>query len=93
MNWLMSLYIAALFFVLTPGVLVSLPPGGKKMTVALAHAVLFAVVYQLTHKMVARALEGFADAAATAAVPPAKKPCSEHTECTAPMKCMSGMCQ
>ena len=57
----MTLYVAALFFVLTPGVLVSLPPGGKKMTVALVHAVVFAVVYQLTHKMVYRMLyEGFA---------------------------------
>jgi hypothetical protein len=54
----MSLYVAALFFVLTPGVLVSLPPGGKKMTVALTHAVVFAVVYQLTHKTVYRMLYG-----------------------------------
>jgi hypothetical protein len=60
MQFLMTLYVAALFFVLTPGILVSLPPGGKKMTVALVHAVVFAVVYQLTHKMVLRALyEGF----------------------------------
>ena len=92
----MSLYVAALFFVLTPGVLVSLPPGGKKMTVALVHAVVFATVYQLTHKMVARVLnEGFQEAAKAAAAPaaPAKKPCSDHSECAAPMKCMSGVCQ
>ena len=62
MNWLMSLYTALLFFVLVPGVLVSLPPGGKKTTVALTHALVFAVVYHFTHKAVWRmtlAYEGF----------------------------------
>ena len=95
MSLLMTLYVAALFFVLTPGVLVSLPPGGKKMTVALVHAVVFAVVYQLTHKMVARMLyEGFEEAVkAAVAAPAAKKPCGDHSECAAPMKCMSGGCQ
>ena len=55
----MLLYVAALFFVLTPGVLVSLPPKAGKLTVAVTHAVVFAVVYELTHKFVWRALEGF----------------------------------
>jgi hypothetical protein len=61
----MSLYMAVLFFLLVPGVLVTLPPGGKKMTVALVHAVVFALVYQLTHKAVNRVLapyEPFEDA-------------------------------
>lgn len=82
----MTLYVAALFFVLTPGVLVSLPPGGKKMTVALVHAVIFAVVYQLTHKMVHRLLyEGFeADKMAMT--------CKTDTDCIAPMKCKTGKC-
>ncbi len=83
MSLVSVLYLVALFFVLTPGVLVSLPPGGKKMTVALAHAVLFAVVYQLTHKMVARALDGFDDMAA---------PCTKDADCLAPMKCKSNKC-
>jgi len=89
MQWLMSLYVAALFFVLTPGVLVSLPPGGKKMTVALVHALVFAAVYQLTHKMVWRALyEGFEAAGAKATV----MACEKDADCTAPMKCKSKMC-
>ena len=37
--------LAALFFVLTPGVVVSLPPGGSTLTVAATHALVFAVVY------------------------------------------------
>lgn len=53
MMW-MSLYAAVLFFLLTPGVLLSLPPGGSRTTVALTHAVVFAVVWTLTHKMVWR---------------------------------------
>jgi hypothetical protein len=48
----MSLFLAALFFVLTPGVLVSLPPGGSKLAVAATHAVVFALVYHLTKKAV-----------------------------------------
>ena len=48
----MSLYAAVLFFVLTPGVLLSLPPGGSRTTVALTHAVVFGVVWALSHKLV-----------------------------------------
>jgi len=50
--WFMALYVAILFYVLTPGVLLSLPAGGSKTTVALTHAVVFAVVYHFTHKLV-----------------------------------------
>jgi hypothetical protein len=50
----MSLYAAVLFFVLTPGVLLSLPPGGSRTTVALTHAVVFGLVWALTHKAVYR---------------------------------------
>ena len=53
---LMALYVGALFFVLTPGVLVTLPSGGSRITVALVHAVVFAVVWMLTHKLVWRAV-------------------------------------
>lgn len=54
MSWILFVYAAVLFFVLTPGILLSLPPKGKKMTVAAVHAVVFAVVWGLTHKFVAR---------------------------------------
>jgi uncharacterized membrane protein len=54
--WIMSLNVAALFFVLTPGILLSLPAGGSKTTVALTHAVVFALVWHLTHKFVWKAL-------------------------------------
>ena len=52
MNVLMTLYVAVLFVALTPGVLLTLPKGGSKYTVALVHGLVFALVFHLTHKMV-----------------------------------------
>ena len=52
MNLWLSLYLALLFFVLTPGVLFRLPPGGHKMVVAAVHAVLFAAAYYFTNRAV-----------------------------------------
>jgi hypothetical protein len=52
MNLWVLLYIAVLFFVLTPGILVSLPSGGSKTTVAAVHALVFAVIFHFTHKLV-----------------------------------------
>lgn len=54
MNWFVTAYAALLFFVLTPGILLSLPPGGSKMTVAAVHAVVFALLFHFTHKIVLR---------------------------------------
>lgn len=54
----MYMYIlttALLFFVLTPGVLLSLPPGGSLYVVAATHAVVFALV----HKFVGHDLLGY----------------------------------
>lgn len=62
MQVLMSLYVAVLFIVLTPGVLLSLPKGGSKLTVAAVHGLVFALVYRFTYSAVARLadeLEGF----------------------------------
>jgi hypothetical protein len=55
MNWAVTVYAAILFFVLTPGILLSLPPKGSKMIVALTHGVVFALIFHFTHKMVWRA--------------------------------------
>lgn len=89
MSFLMSLYIAVLFFVLVPGVLVTLPPGGKKLTAALVHAVVFALVYQLTHKAVNNLLapyEPFEDALKAKGVM-----CKAPTDCQS-NTCTNGMC-
>ena len=52
MDLIMFLYSALLFFLLTPGILLTLPPKGKKITTALVHGVIFSIVWCLTHKMV-----------------------------------------
>jgi hypothetical protein len=50
--WASLVYAAVLFYLLTPGVLVSLPPGGSRTTVAVTHAVVFSLVWCYTHKAV-----------------------------------------
>jgi hypothetical protein len=45
------IYAFLLFFVLTPGILLTLPPKGSKMVVAAVHAVVFAIVWVLTSKL------------------------------------------
>jgi len=61
MNVILLAYMVVLFVVLTPGVLVNLPPGGSKYVVLATHAVIFAAVWHLTHKAVGRLAEGFKD--------------------------------
>ena len=55
MNVAMFVYAFILFFVLTPGILLSLPPKGSKVVVALTHAFVFALVWHFTHKIVWKA--------------------------------------
>jgi len=60
----MGIYAALLFFLLSPGVLFRFPLKNP-MIVLGVHAVLFAIIYQLTHKAVYRQIygkEGFANA-------------------------------
>ena len=52
MNLIVVAYAAILFFVLTPGILVTLPPKSSKMIVAATHAIVFAIVLAFTCKMV-----------------------------------------
>jgi hypothetical protein len=58
--WKAVLLAAVLFYVLTPGVFLTLPPGGSLMTVRLTHAAVFGVVWTLTHKMAWKLLSGHA---------------------------------
>ena len=52
MHLFMFLFVALLFFVLTPGVLLTLPRKGSKFLVAGTHALVFALVFTFTHKIV-----------------------------------------
>ena len=50
------LYAALLFFLLTPGVLLALPPGGSLLAKAGVHALVFGLVYCMTYKSVERSM-------------------------------------
>ena len=50
MGLILFIVIVALFVVLTPGILLSLPPKGSKLVVALTHGIVFAVVLKLIYK-------------------------------------------
>ena len=48
----MILYIIVLFFVLTPGILITLPDiNSSKYVITATHGLIFAIIFQLTHKM------------------------------------------
>jgi hypothetical protein len=50
MTVILFIVIVALFVALTPGILLSLPPKGSKLVVALTHGIVFAVVLKLIYK-------------------------------------------
>ena len=58
----MSVYVALLFVVLTPGVVLTLPSKGPLLNKAIVHGLVFAAVFHYTHKAVWRMTEGFQDA-------------------------------
>lgn len=53
----MIAFIVFLFVVLTPGVILTLPPNGSKTTVAMVHGILFAFIYYF----ISAKLERFTD--------------------------------
>ena len=60
MSTLLILYTILLFFLLTPGILVTLPIKSSKTVVALTHAIVFGIVYHFTHNLVSK-LESFSE--------------------------------
>jgi len=57
MQIFLMIYSAVLFFLLTPNILVTLPPTSSKYVIAATHGILFAVIYMITHPFVTR--EGY----------------------------------
>ena len=47
-----------MFILLTPGILVMLPPGGDKMTVTLVHALIFGIIFSMTHGTIMKLSSG-----------------------------------
>jgi hypothetical protein len=46
----MFIFAFLLFFILTPGILLSLPPRGSKITVALTHAFVYSLIMTIICK-------------------------------------------
>ena len=91
---LMSLAIAVLFFLLTPGVLVSLPSGKGKYVVAATHAVIFALVFHFTHKAIQEFVQQYErfTGAAPACAAPGSKPAAGAACCLGTVNDATGMC-
>jgi len=58
MNFVVAIYSAVLFYILSPGVFLRLPANGSKMMVTAVHAAIFASVLYLTKNMVGRMSAG-----------------------------------
>ena len=85
-SYLMTAFTALLFFVLSPGILLTIPPKGSKVVVAVVHGLVFALVYHFSHKAVldlTRKYEGFQSVCST-----------EHPDgiCPANYSCAAGYC-
>ena len=59
MHWIFVLYTVLLFVLLTPAILVRLPPNGNKWTVAFVHGLVFALVFHFTQEFVLNLSYGF----------------------------------
>jgi hypothetical protein len=60
MNHLFCLFIVVLFVLLTPNVLLRLPPKGGKWTVAIVHGLVFAFILHYSYMYYFKATEGLA---------------------------------
>ena len=88
---LASVFIVLLFVVLTPGVYLTIPRRGSKLTVAVVHGLLFALVLYITHTFIFKAYEGFVNTSCgNGSFCPPGLACS-GTTCTAPARCTSGI--
>lgn len=58
-NLYMFCFSVLLFFVLTPGIIITIPPKSSKTTVALIHALVFATVWTFIYKLVFHVTENF----------------------------------
>jgi hypothetical protein len=57
-NISMTICVAFLFFILTPGVLLRIPRRGSLIYAAIVHSIVFALLYYLIHKIVSNTVGG-----------------------------------
>lgn len=95
MNLLMIAFTVILFVLLTPGVLLSLPPKGTLLTQAVVHGLVFALVYHFTHKAVwmwSKQMDGFDDMEGDQANGEQMGAAPQGSMCKTSDQCMSGAC-
>lgn len=59
MNLTVLIFSTVLFFVLSPGVLVTIPKNGSKITASAVHAVVFGIIFHFSHNFIMQLSEGF----------------------------------
>ena len=60
MNHMFCLFIVVLFVLLTPNILLRLPPKGGKWTVAIVHGLVFAFILHYSYMYYFKAIESMA---------------------------------
>ena len=51
--------IIILFIALTPGVIISLPPQGSSLTIAVVHGIIFSIIWMFIYRIINNIYEGF----------------------------------
>lgn len=89
MNFVVTLYAALLFFILTPNVLLRLPRKGSVKVVAAVHAVVFGLLFHFTTQIVSRLSMGMMPMRQEGLIGSecsADKPCDDNEDC------LNGVC-
>jgi hypothetical protein len=99
-HFFMSLFLGVLFFLLTPGVLVVLPPNMTGLNgfyiVAATHALVFALVYYVTKKIIKKMFyrtEGFRRTATSTSSDDSEDDLSAGSKCKNNKDCSSNSCK
>ena len=51
--------VIILFIALTPGVIISLPPEGSKLTIAVVHGIIFSILWMFIYRIINNIYEGY----------------------------------
>ena len=54
-------FLIILFIALTPGVIISLPSEGSKLTIAVVHGIIFSIVWIFMQRLLNKIYEGFVE--------------------------------
>jgi len=91
----MIAFTVILFVLLTPGVVLSLPPKGTLLTMAVVHGLVFALIYHFSHKAVSTLssqMDGYDDMEGEKASGGQMGGAPQGAMCKTPDQCMSGEC-